>query len=146
MPRRKGVAPPRHIGRFVLRGEIGRGSNGVVFAATDPVLGREIAIKAIPLNAENPHWNDVETGFLQEAKIAAGLNHSAIVTVFDAGRTDEYAYIAMERLHGSDLHAWLASNRPMGPEAAAPVRIVDRIGHPRHERRGRLGTHGPVGR
>jgi serine/threonine-protein kinase len=126
---------PSHIGRFQLRGEIGRGSNGVVYAATDPVLGREIAIKAIPLHAENPHWADVEAGFLQEAKLAAGLNHSAIVTVFDAGSTDAYAYIAMERLHGLDLHHWLARNRPMIPQSAAALmaRVADAV-HYAHRR------------
>ena len=44
---------PKQIGRFEVRSEIGRGSNGVVYAAFDPVLGREVAIKAIPLAADN---------------------------------------------------------------------------------------------
>src|SRR5271165_322026 len=97
---------PQRIGRFLIREEIGRGSNGVVYSATDPVLGRDVAIKAIPLNPLSPAHAELEAGFLQEAKIAAGLNHPSIVTVFDAGKTDTIAYIAMERLKGSDLHHW----------------------------------------
>lgn len=137
--RRDPAAPqpgiPARIGRFVVGEEIGRGSNGVVYAASDPVLGRDIAIKAIPLDPLNPAQRAVEAGFLQEAKMAAGLNHPSIVTVFDAGRTDTIAYIAMERLHGSDLHHWLAANRPMSAESAAALiaRVSDAV-HFAHRR------------
>ncbi len=126
---------PQRIGRFLVREEIGRGSNGVVYAATDPVLGRDVAIKAIPLHAPNPGQQDVEAGFLQEAKIAAGLNHPSIVTVFDAGKTDSIAYIAMERLTGSDLHHWLAQNHTMSAESAAALiaRVSDAV-HFAHRR------------
>jgi serine/threonine-protein kinase len=126
---------PARIGRFVIGEEIGRGSNGVVYAASDPVLGRDIAIKAIPLDPLNPAQQGVEAGFLQEAKMAAGLNHPSIVTVFDAGKTETIAYIAMERLHGSDLHHWLAANRPMSAESAAALiaRVSDAV-HFAHRR------------
>jgi serine/threonine-protein kinase len=126
---------PERIGRFVVREEIGRGSNGVVYSATDPVLGRELAIKAIPLNAQYPGHEEMEQGFLQEAKIAAGLNHPSIVTVFDAGKTDTLAYIAMERLKGADLHQWLANNRSMSAENAAALiaRVADAV-HFAHRR------------
>jgi serine/threonine-protein kinase len=129
------AAVPARIGRFVVREEIGRGSNGVVYSATDPVLGRDVAIKAIPLNAQYPGHADMEAGFLQEAKIAAGLNHPSIVTVFDAGKTDSLAYIAMERLKGSDLHHWLANHRRMPAENAAALiaRVADAV-HFAHRR------------
>ncbi|HYB50610.1 MAG TPA: serine/threonine-protein kinase [Burkholderiaceae bacterium] len=126
---------PQRIGRFIVREEIGRGSNGIVYSATDPVLGRDVAIKAIPIDGGQPGQEELEAGFLQEAKIAAALNHPSIVTVFDAGRNDSIAYIAMERLKGSDLHHWLASNRPMAPEAAAALiaRVADAV-HFAHRR------------
>jgi serine/threonine-protein kinase len=128
-------AIPERIGRFLIREEIGRGSNGVVYAAVDPVLGRDVAIKAIPLTAQQPGQPSIEAGFLQEAKIAAGLNHPSIVTVFDAGKTDGIAYIAMERLKGADLHHWLASNRTMSAESAAALiaRVADAV-HFAHRR------------
>ncbi len=126
---------PSRIGRFLIREEIGRGSNGVVYSATDPVLGRDVAIKAIPLDAGNPAQRDVEASFLQEAKMAAGLNHPSIVTVFDAGKTETIAYIAMERLTGSDLHHWLGTNRSMSAENAAALiaRVSDAV-HFAHRR------------
>jgi serine/threonine-protein kinase len=128
-------AAPSTIGRFSILGEIGRGSNGVVYAARDPVLGREVAIKAIPLTAENEFRQKIEENFIKEAQAAAGLNHPHIVTVFDAGRTDALAYMAMERLHGRDLHEHLA----VGPQlnfrqaAALIARVADAL-HYAHKR------------
>jgi serine/threonine-protein kinase len=126
---------PERIGRFVIREEIGRGSNGVVYAASDPVLGRDVAIKAIPLPTDGDSTSQDEANFLQEAKTAAGLNHPSIVTVFDAGHSDSFAYIAMERLKGADLHQWMANNRPMSAESAAALvaRVADAV-HFAHRR------------
>jgi serine/threonine-protein kinase len=126
---------PKQIGRFEVRSEIGRGSNGVVYAAFDPVLGREVAIKAIPLAADNQVRRRAEASFLQEAKSAASLNHPGIVTVFDAGKTDSVAYIAMERLYGSDLHDWLATRNKLGAKAIASMmaRVADAV-HYAHRR------------
>ena len=126
---------PKQIGRFEVRSEIGRGSNGVVYAAFDPVLGRELAIKAIPLAGDNLIRRRAEASFLQEAKSAASLNHPGIVTVFDAGKTDSAAYIAMERLYGSDLHDWLGSRNRLAPKAIASMmaRVADAV-HYAHRR------------
>jgi serine/threonine protein kinase len=126
---------PKQIGRFEVRSEIGRGSNGVVYAAFDPVLGREVAIKAIPLATDNVVRRRAEASFLQEAKNAANLNHQGIVTVFDAGKTDSVAYIAMERLYGSDLHDWLAARNKLSPKAIASMmaRVADAV-HYAHRR------------
>ena len=126
---------PQRIGRFIIREEIGRGSNGIVYSAADPVLGRDVAIKAIPIDPGQPDQEELEAAFLQEAKIAAGLNHPSIVTVFDAGKNESMVYIAMERLKGSDLHHWLANNRPMSAEGAAALiaRVADAV-HFAHRR------------
>jgi len=128
-------AAPSAIGRFSILGEIGRGSNGVVYAARDPVLGREVAIKAIPLTAENDFRQKIEESFLKEAQSAAGLNHPHIVTVFDAGRTDALAYMAMERLHGRDLHEHLAVGPQLNLRQAAALiaRVADAL-HYAHKR------------
>ncbi|HET9023713.1 MAG TPA: serine/threonine-protein kinase, partial [Burkholderiaceae bacterium] len=108
---------------------IGRGSYGVVYAAHDPVLGREVAIKVIPLASEERYRTQIEASFLREAKSAGGMSHPSIVTVYDAGKTDAMAYIAMERLHGQDLHEYLASGNRMSPRQAAAMmmRVADAI-------------------
>jgi serine/threonine protein kinase len=123
------AVPPRTIGRFRVVSEIGRGANGVVYAAHDPVLGRDVAIKAIPLAVNDRVRERAETNFIKEARAVAGLNHPHIVTVFDAGRSDALAYIAMERLHGRDLHDYLASGARLGLRQAAALmaRIADAV-------------------
>ncbi|HEU0201017.1 MAG TPA: serine/threonine-protein kinase [Burkholderiaceae bacterium] len=126
---------PRTVGRFTIRTEIGRGSNGVVYSAYDPVLSREVAIKAIPLT-QNGVWEQrIEANFLNEAKAVAGLNHPHIVTVFDAGRTDSLAYIAMERLYGRDLHEVIANGHTLTFRQIASLlaRVSDAV-HFAHKR------------
>ena len=122
-------APPKTIGRFTILNEIGRGSYGVVYAAHDPVLAREVAIKIIPLAREDQFRTQIEASFLHEAKSAGGMSHPSIVTIYDAGKTDAFAYIAMERLHGQDLHEYLASGNRMSPRqsAAMMMRVSDAI-------------------
>jgi hypothetical protein len=121
--------PLQKIGRFTIRGEIGRGANGVVYAADDPVLGREVAIKAILLGEDSAFRRRIEASFLQEAKSAAKMNHPGIVTVFDAGKTNELAYIAMERLRGRDLHQFITSGQVLSPTqvAALIARVADAV-------------------
>jgi serine/threonine-protein kinase len=128
-------APPRAIGRFQVRDEIGRGSNGVVYSAHDPVLGREVAIKAVPLTSSAEQRKQVEAGFLNEARAAGRLSHPNIVTIFDAGKSGELAYIAMERLHGRDLHDVLAGGQPMPLRQVASLiaRVADAV-HYAHKR------------
>jgi serine/threonine-protein kinase len=128
-------APPEAIGRFAIRTEIGRGSNGVVYSAQDPVLNRELAIKAIPLGADAYFREQLEANFLNEAKAAGGLNHPHIVTVFDAGKTESLAYIAMERLQGRDLHDVLAAGQkmPLRQVASLMARVADAV-HYAHKR------------
>ncbi|MCS7101655.1 MAG: serine/threonine protein kinase [Burkholderiaceae bacterium] len=126
---------PRMVGRFSIREEIGRGSNGVVYAAFDPVLAREVAIKAIPL-APGRTWSErLEANFLNEAKAVAGLNHPHIVTVFDAGKTERLAYLAMERLHGRDLHDVIAGGQRLSYKQIAGLlaRVADAV-HYAHKR------------
>ncbi|MGH6624186.1 MAG: protein kinase domain-containing protein, partial [Burkholderiaceae bacterium] len=81
------VPMPKTIGRFTLLNEIGRGSYGVVYAAHDPVLAREVAIKIIPLTREEHFRTQIEANFLREAKSAGGMSHPSIVTIYDAGKT-----------------------------------------------------------
>ncbi len=123
------VPMPKTIGRFTILNEIGRGSYGVVWAAHDPVLGREVAIKVIPLAREAEFRTQIEANFLREAKSAGAMSHPSIVTIYDAGKTDTFAYIAMERLHGQDLHEYLAGGNRMSPRQAASMmmRLADAI-------------------
>ena len=123
------IPVPQTIGRFTILNEIGRGPYGVVWAAHDPVLGREVAIKIIPLAREAQFRTQIEANFLREAKSAGAMSHPSIVTIYDAGKTETLAYIAMERLHGQDLHEYLSGANRMSPRQAASMmmRLADAI-------------------
>jgi hypothetical protein len=100
-------AGPRILGRYEIQEEIGRGMMGVVYRALDPALGRTVALKTVSLLLAVPDEDRAgfEQRFLNEARIAAGLNHPGIVVVHDVGRDPGSAslYIALEYLEGETL-------------------------------------------
>lgn len=113
------------IGRYALKSRIGEGGLGTVYAAHDPLLSRLIAIKTLSLNIPAAKRDAFNTLFFNEARAAAGLSHPNIVTVFDAGISDDNAYIAMELLSGLDLRQLRAEGwRPTSTQAALIVRRV----------------------
>ena len=96
-------------GRYEILGELGRGAMGVVYKATDPVIGRPVAVKTI-------HLSEVGTGlsrtellarFQTEARAAGLLTHPNIVVVYDAGEENGLYYITMELVEGKSLQALL---------------------------------------
>ena len=114
-----------HVGRYALKFQLGSGGLGTVYAALDPLLSRPIAVKTLHVDAADAQREALETQLLAEARAAAGLNHPHIVTVYDAGLSDEGVYIAMERLQGRDLRHLLADG--WRPEPAQAARIAKRI-------------------
>lgn len=104
---------PRTIGRYELVSELGRGAMGVVYKATDPVLGRSVAIKTINMALERGGMENYEARFYQEARAAGGLNHPSIVTIYDVGKNGDVAYMAMEFVEGVELRDLLAPGRPL---------------------------------
>lgn len=114
-----------HIGRYAIKYKIGEGGLGSVYAAHDPLLSRLIAIKTLNVELKAAQRTAFNTLFLNEARAAAGLSHPHIVTVFDAGVSDEKAYIAMELLKGRDLRQLRKEGwRPNHAQAALIVRRV----------------------
>ena len=114
-----------HIGRYALKYRIGAGGLGTVYAAHDPLLSRLVAIKTLSLELSADERESFNTLFLDEARAAGGLSHPHIVTVFDAGVSDNSAYIAMEMLKGRDLRQLRQEGwRPSPAQAALIVRRV----------------------
>ncbi len=79
-------ALPERIGRYSIDRMLGRGAFGIVYRGYDERLKRHIAIKV-------PHRrgsaNDDVTRFLSEAQLVAGLDHPAIVPVYDFGTSED---------------------------------------------------------
>jgi eukaryotic-like serine/threonine-protein kinase len=90
--------------------ELGKGAMGTVYKARDPVLERLVALKTVhpSLLAKG----DTLARFQREARAAAKLQHTNIVTIYELGEAGETLFIAMELLEGHDLaHAMVPADR-----------------------------------
>ncbi|MCG3190342.1 MAG: Serine/threonine-protein kinase PknD [Burkholderiaceae bacterium] len=114
-----------HIGRYALKQQLGEGGLGTVYAAYDPILSRTIAVKTLHLSVAEGDRATLDALFLNEARAAAGLNHPNIVTVYDAGLSEQGVYIAMERLRGRDLRQLLANG--WRPDIVQTAQIMRRV-------------------
>ena len=113
------IAPPSDwplIPGYEVLEEIGRGGMGVVYKARQVSLGRVVALKVMRLRAEDDPAT--QKRMRHEAEALGRLSHPHIVTVFDAGATDEWFYFAMEYVPGIDLHRLVDRGGPL-PTAVA---------------------------
>jgi serine/threonine protein kinase len=110
----------RCLGRFRLIREIGRGGCGVVFLAEDPHSEKLVALK-VP-NPAAMASRESKRRFLREARATASLNHPSIVAVYEAGEVGPVCYIASAYAEGTNLAAWLATQkRPVSSRLAATI-------------------------
>jgi serine/threonine-protein kinase len=113
------------LGRYKIIAEIGQGAMGVVYKAVDPIIDRTVAIKTINLNLSRQELEEYEARFQQEIKAAGRLNHPNIVTIYDVGKTESVAYMAMEFLEGQELKDMIASGNL--PPADSIVDIIAQV-------------------
>jgi serine/threonine protein kinase len=101
-PARKEYAPGDLIGgKYGLLRLLGEGGMGSVWVAENMALKANVALKLIRADVAEASANE---RFLSEARLAARLQHSAIVRVFDFGKTEhDEPYIVMELLEGETL-------------------------------------------
>ncbi|MCX5123897.1 protein kinase [Streptomyces sp. NBC_00193] len=107
-------------GRYRLTHRLGRGGMAEVFAAEDVRLGRTVAVKLLrPDLAEDPVS---KARFTREAQSVAGLNHHAVVAVYDSGEDrvgpNVVPYIVMELVEGRTIRDLLISAEAPGPDQA----------------------------
>jgi eukaryotic-like serine/threonine-protein kinase len=94
-----------HLGRYLIRSQIGAGGMGEVYRARDEKLNRDVAIKVLP--AALSQDADRLRRFEQEAQAAGALNHPNILAVYDVGTHDGAPYIVSELLEGEELREQL---------------------------------------
>lgn len=95
--------------RYQLLDEIGRGGMGVVYRARDTKLGREVALKLLPMALAQD--TVVLRRFQQEAQLIAQLEHPHIVPIYDSGLRLEQPFLVMRFLRGGSLYDRLHANQ-----------------------------------
>lgn len=112
-------------GRYRLTHRLGRGGMAEVFAAEDVRLGRIVAVKLLRSDlAEDPVS---KARFTREAQSVAGLNHHAVVAVYDSGEDvtptgGAVPYIVMELVEGRTIRELLVdSDEPPPVEQALAI-------------------------
>ncbi len=99
--------------RYEIVSHLGHGGMGTVYRAKHAFLGRDIALKLIPLDVKSMSA-DVRRQFANEMQVLAKLDHPNIVRIYDGGVTDgDIAYIVMELLPGESLRRHLRLGRPL---------------------------------
>jgi serine/threonine-protein kinase len=121
------------FGSYTIIELIGAGGTGEVYRAHDVTLGRDVALKVLPLHVARDA--EQRRRVLREARAAASLNHPNICTIHEVGDADGYTYIAMEAVEGRSLAARLAEGPLSVPDLLrCGVQLADAASHA-HERR-----------
>ncbi|MEU8688044.1 serine/threonine-protein kinase [Streptomyces sp. NPDC048665] len=113
-------------GRYRLEARIGRGGMGVVWRASDELLGRRVAVKEILADDALP---DDDTRRRQdrtfrEARAVAQLRHPHIIVVHDVVEQDERPYLVMELVEGGSLADRIARHGPVDAAEAARIGVA----------------------
>ena len=96
---------PKWFNNYLLEAPEGKGGMAVVYRALDIALDREVAIKVF--NPELAAQGVSSELFLHEARIAATINHPAVVPIYSCGEWDGSAYIVMQYMGGGTLESRL---------------------------------------
>ncbi|MET7455842.1 serine/threonine-protein kinase [Streptomyces sp. NPDC005574] len=112
-------------GRYRLEKRLGRGGMGVVWRATDQLLGRQVAVKEIPLDdtLSEEEARRQRDRTLREARAVAQLRHPHIIVVHDVVEHDERPYIVMDLIGGGSLADRISARGPVGVAEAARIGI-----------------------
>lgn len=104
-------------------GELGRGSQGVVYLATDPQLERQVAIKTLQVDvSEN---GNKKKRLMQEARTVSKLQHPNIVPVYEAADHEGKPYLVFEYVEGVSLREIIKKKAPL--EARQAVSLMAQI-------------------
>jgi eukaryotic-like serine/threonine-protein kinase len=107
-----------NLGPYVITDFIGQGGMGMVFKAVHQVMGRECAVKVLPLTKAT---SDAREGFIREIRLQAKLDCEYLVRAYDAGQDGSVHYLVTEYVPGMDLRRLVKSEGPLSQERAAKI-------------------------
>ncbi|MEU7084075.1 serine/threonine-protein kinase [Streptomyces achromogenes] len=113
-------------GRYRLEERVGRGGMGVVWRASDEVLGRRVAVKEFLPDDSLPD-DDARRRrdrTFREARAVCQLRHPHIIVVHDVVEHDGRPYLVMELVDGPSLAERIARDGPVGPAEAVRIGIA----------------------
>jgi serine/threonine-protein kinase len=114
------VPGERYIGKYRVKGELGRGGMGAVYLAEQPGLGREVAIKELIQSADPVALKR----FLQEAQVMARTSHPNLVQVHDMELMGNINYLVLEFVRGRSLRDWMVASQLPPPQVFAVMHGV----------------------
>jgi len=103
-------------GKYKLLELLGSGGMGSVLLCEHVLMGRLVALKILPINANDP--GAVER-FYREARAVASLDHPNIVRAYDVDRNDKVHFLVMEYVEGISLHQLVKKHGPLDIRRAA---------------------------
>ena len=111
---RDAVAEGTKLDRYIVLRRIGAGGMGTVYAAFDPRLDRNVALKLIKAGTGVSGADSL----LKEARALASLNHPNVVSAFDAGSVGDSIFVTMELIDGPTLEEWMKAEHPLRDKLA----------------------------
>ncbi|MBT6492326.1 MAG: serine/threonine protein kinase, partial [Deltaproteobacteria bacterium] len=133
------------FGKYILLKRLAIGGMGEIYLAklTGPEGFEKMLVikRMLSHHTENQRYVDM---FFAEARVAAQLNHSSIVQIYDMGQIDDVYYIAMEYVHGKSLKEVIDHARAIESLIPAPLvvetisRLCDALGYA-HEAKDMVG-------
>lgn len=106
------------LGPYLITDFIAQGGMGQVFKGVHKVMGRECAVKVLPLEKLNEESRE---SFMREVRLQAGLDSPYVVRAFDAGRDGQVHYLVTEFVPGTDLRRLVRRNGPLSMGDAALI-------------------------
>lgn len=106
---------------YEIRGVLGRGGMGTVYAGRHAKLDRDVAIKVVPVAAAQRARSD------REMTALGRMNHRHVVQTYDAGETNDVSWIVMEHLKGRDLSCYVGNGRQLDGARLPVDRVCEYI-------------------
>src|SRR5207302_4692910 len=119
------------LDRYRLERRLGAGGFGVVWLAFDEKLEREVAVKVIQREGDEP----VPVRAAREARVAARLNHPGIVSLYELGEDEDAMYLVSELVPGRTLAELIRAGAVSDADVARiGVALCDALAHA-HDRK-----------